>query len=307
MIIVFGSLNVDLTVPVSALPMPGETVLGPTYTKAPGGKGANQALAARLAGSAVHMVGKVGRDEFAEPATALLREAGVDLSLLETAEEQPTACALIIVDKEGRNQIAVASGANLKASAAQLPDRMLDKGTLLILQMEVSIDQNWALITRAKAKGAQTLLNVAPAGPVPLEICQQLDWLIVNEIEVLTVLRHLGGEEKEPVEAARMIQERTGVTVIVTLGALGAHAFSSEGHWHVPALSIAAKDTTAAGDCFVGAFAAAIDRGAMLPQALEWGSVAGSLACLRYGAQTSVPQRRDIEASLAKIRAISVF
>ena len=186
MIVDFGSLNVDLTIPVAKLPSPGETVLGPDYSTVPGGKGANQALAAARAGAKVHMAGRVGRDGMADIALAELRKAGVDLTHVET-DDHPTGIAAICIDRAGQNMIIVASGANMSAVERQIPDALLGTGTIVMLQMEVWPAQNWALVARAASRGAKVLLNAAPAGPIPGIALASLDWLIVNENEAVAI------------------------------------------------------------------------------------------------------------------------
>jgi len=295
LIVVFGSINVDMTIPVAELPGPGETVLGPSYKLVPGGKGANQALAAARAGAQVKMVGKVGRDSMADVALSELRRNGVDLNLTQL-DDQPTGCAMICVDRAGRNMIVVASGANLSAIEHQMPDSLLVPGTVVVMQMEVWPSQNWALVARAAARGARVLLNAAPAGPIPGIALAALDWLIVNEHEAVTVAAALGLGALEPRQAARVIARAADITVIATLGGAGAIAYSPEGDWEIGVLPIVPVDSTAAGDAFVGAFAAAIDAGADLPTALHEASIAGGLACLQTGAQSSLPDRAAIRA-----------
>jgi len=297
MIVVFGSINVDMTIPVAHLPEPGETVLGPGYRLVPGGKGANQALAAARAGAHVMMVGKVGRDSMADVALAELRRGGVDLQLTKP-DDQPTGCAMICVDRSGRNMIVVASGANLATVESQVPDDLLRPGNTVVLQMEVWPSQNWAMVARAAARGARVLLNAAPAGPIPGIALAALDWLVVNEVESVTVAAALGLGALPPRQAARAIARAAGITVIVTLGGEGAVAYDHDGDWSVGVLPIVPVDTTAAGDAFVGAFAAAMDAGADLPTALIEASVAGGLACLQSGAQSSLPDRAAIRARL---------
>ena len=160
MIVVFGSINIDLVVRVDTLPRPGETVLAPGYVAVPGGKGANQALAAARAGATTHMVGCVGRDGYAEAALATMRAAGVDLTGV-TEVDEPTACAMIAVDTQGRNQIAVASGANRFAKAGQLDDALLGPGATLLLQLEVDDAETAAVAARARARRARVVLNAA--------------------------------------------------------------------------------------------------------------------------------------------------
>ncbi|TXG95791.1 MAG: ribokinase [Nevskiaceae bacterium] len=302
MIVVFGSINVDMTIPVAQLPAPGETVLGPSYQLVPGGKGANQALAAARAGAKVMMVGRTGRDSMADVALSELRRGGVDLHLT-LPDDQPTGCAMICVDRTGRNMIVVASGANLGTVESQVSDDLLRPGTIVILQMEVWPSQNWAMVQRAAARGARILLNAAPAGPIPGIALATLDWLVVNEHESVAVAAALGLGALAPRQAARAIARAADITVIVTLGGEGAVAYSREGDWAVGVLPIVPVDTTAAGDAFVGAFAAAMDAGGDLPTALTEASIAGGLACLQRGAQSSLPERAAIRSRLHDLPA----
>jgi ribokinase len=299
MILVFGSLNVDLVVPVVRLPVVGETVLGEGYRVAAGGKGANQALAARRAGADVRMVGAVGRDGFAPVALHDLAEAGVDLEGV-TSVDAPTGAAFIGVDAEGRNQILVASGANRFASAEQVEESWLRPPGLLLLQMEVPLAENWALLKRARAAGLSTMLNVAPAGPLPEAVLPLIDWLVVNEVEVLAVAAAAGHRAQDPQRAGRLLADAGGA-VLVTLGAKGAVAFAKGKVWRIEALPVDPLDTTGAGDAFVGTFAAALDSGNDLASAMAWASVAGSLACTVAGAQPSLPDRAAIVARIDEI------
>jgi ribokinase len=287
MIVVFGSINVDLIFPVTHLPAPGETVLGGDYTIAPGGKGANQALAARRAGSDVTMIGAVGRDGFAGSALALLSRNGVDLSLVATTD-RPTGCAAIAVDPRGENLIAVASGANLDVVASRVPDRLLGPQTTLVLQREISIGENAILIERARAQNARIVLSLAPAGPLAPARIDDIDIIIANEGEAAT----LG------IDAAY----ETRQALVVTRGAAGAFAYLSDGgRIAVPALSIAPIDTTGAGDTFAGALAAGLDQGLPLDAALRCASAAAALTCLAVGAQSAMPDRTDIDAAIKRL------
>jgi ribokinase len=301
-IVAFGSINVDLVVPVKELPQPGETVLGPGYRVVPGGKGANQALAARRAGAEVHMVGAVGSDGFAEVALASLREAAVDLKQLRKSQS-PTGAAFIAVDGKGANLIIVASGANQDARQSDVADGWLGPGTVVVLQMEVPFAENWELVKRARRSGARTLLNCAPAAPVPADALAELDWLVVNETEALHVALAQGYAGDDAASAAQAIAKGGNITVIVTLGELGARAFAPAGpSWSIGTLPVKPVDTTAAGDAFVGAFAAAMDRGQDLAAALRYGSVAGALACEVPGAQPSLPLQAAIERRLQELQ-----
>jgi ribokinase len=282
MILVFGSINVDVTVPVPHLPGAGETVLGGDYALLPGGKGANQALAARRAGAEVMLAGAVGRDGFAAVALELLRRDGVGLGLVREVE-RPTGCAAIMVGEGGENLIAVASGANEAVIAGQVPERLLGPGTILVCQMEVPAIETIALIRRAQAAGARTVLNLAPALPLDPAVFEALDWLVANEGEAAT----LGSG-----------RPRRGL--VVTVGERGAVASLSDGsEIAVPALPISPVDTTGAGDTFVGAFAAGLDLGFGVEAALRFAGAAASLSCLGRGAQPAMPDREAISRAAA--------
>jgi ribokinase len=289
MIVVFGSVNVDVLMPVPHLPARGETVLGSDYRIAPGGKGANQALAARRAGADVFMAGAVGDDSFAALGLDPLRRDGVDLSLVATMK-RPTGCATIAVDPDGENQIAVASGANLLACAAQVPDRLLGPGTVLVLQREVPMAENAALIARARACGARIVLSLAPAGPIAPARLEDIDVLIANDGEAAT----LG----ELTEVARRLRQ----ALVVTRGGKGSIAFLSGGTTiEVPALAIEPVDTTGAGDTFSGVLAAGLDAGLALEPALRRATAAAALSCLVLGAQEAMPSRAAIDTAVARL------
>ena len=290
MILVFGSINVDLLVPVPLLPQPGETVLGGDYVLLPGGKGANQALAARRAGAAVAMAGAVGTDSFAGIALQSLRRDGVDLDLVRRVD-RPTGCAAIMVGAGGENLIAVASGANRTVAAADVPDSVLGRETILLCQMEVPTAETWALIRRAREAGARTVLNLAPTAPIDPALFAELDILVANEGEAAT----LGAD---PAGLARGLRQ----ALVVTRGGTGSTAFLSDGRQiDTPALAIEPIDTTGAGDTFVGVLAAGLDRRLALTAALRQASAAAGLACLAHGAQAAMPERAAIEAAAARL------
>jgi ribokinase len=297
MIIVFGSINVDFVTRVNAIPKPGETVLGPNYDVIPGGKGANQALAARRAGASVALVGAVGRDPFADIGLALLRNDGVDLSATE-AVDAPTGAAFITVDEEGENAITVASGANAETRATSIAKISIGKKDVLLMQREVPEQEQIAAARFAKDKGARVILNVAPAGAIADELAALVDVLIMNEHEAAAVAKGMGLTGDTPEHHARMIAETRKLTTIVTLGAEGAVGWTDGVRRHIPAFPVTVVDTTAAGDAFCGAFAAALDRGFGFTTALARGVAAGSLTCTKAGAQPSLPSSIDIETKL---------
>jgi ribokinase len=289
-ILVFGSINVDVLVPVPVLPTRGETVLGGDYALLPGGKGANQAVAARRAGVAVMMVGAVGNDVFAEIALANLRRDGVDLGLVRRVD-RPTGVAAIMIDACGENLIAVASGANREAAAAGVPDAMLSPETLLVCQMEVPAMENWAFVRRARAAGAGVVLNLAPAAPFDPALFAEIDILVANQGEAAA----LGAN---PAALARQLRQ----ALVVTSGGAGSTAFLADGgRIDTPALEIEPIDTTGAGDTFVGVLAAGLDRRLGLGTALRHASAAAGLACLGRGAQSAMPDRAAIEAAVARL------
>jgi ribokinase len=290
MILVFGSINIDVLVPVAQLPAAGETVLGGDYALLPGGKGANQALAARRAGAEVRLAGAVGKDAFAELALATLRAEGVGLKPVQRSES-PTGLAAIMVDGNGENMIAVASGANREAAAASVPDAALGRDTVLLCQMEVPAAENWALIRRAAAAGARALLNLAPAAPVDPELFAAIDILVANEGEAAS----LGGD---PHGLARRLR----TALVVTSGGRGSTAFlAAGGQLTIPALPITPVDTTGAGDTFSGVLAAGLDQRLALDDALRRASAAAGLACLARGAQSAMPGRAAIEDAVRRL------
>jgi ribokinase len=291
-IVVFGSINLDLIFPLPAIPHAGETLLAPGIRIEPGGKGANQAVAAARDGAQVVMAGAVGRDALAAGALDLLRHAKVDLSRVIEADSA-TGCAAIFVDPQGANAIGVGSGANLAACATLVEDTLLRPTTTLVLQMEVPADETALLIHRARARRARIILNLAPAAPLEVAALRALNLLTVNETEATWLGNHLGcGTD------AAAIRGALGIDVVRTLGEDGADVATAAGIQRVPARRITPVDTTAAGDCFVGVLAAALDRGAPLVDALTRANAAAALCCTRAGSQSSLPIATETNALL---------
>ena len=296
MIVVFGSINLDLTATVERLPSAGETRAGHSFSITPGGKGANQALAARRAGSSVAIYGAVGRDAFADPALALLRKDGVDVSNVRVVDLS-TGVALIHVDAQGENAITVVAGANAQASADWVPDAALDTSTIVVMQFEVPLPEVEALARRAHAAGSRVILNAAPAQRFSAEILRQIDVLIVNEIEA-EMLSDALEIAAPPEQFVSQYRTHFGRDAIVSLGPRGLVASSSAGVIAVAAPNVNIVDTVGAGDALVGALAAALDRKTPWMRTLKEAIAAGSLACTTAGAQPSLPQR-DAIATLA--------
>lgn len=294
MIVVFGSSNLDQVGTVSRLPEPGETVAGGTFSMAPGGKGANQALAARRAGADVRHVSAVGDDAFADMALKLLQEGGVDLSQMRKAHAA-TGIAMIFVDAAGENVIAILPGANgtMSADDAERTLGNLSAGDTILLQQEIPQAATRRALEIARQKGARSVLNTAPFLTDTPELAPLADIVVANETEFAL----LSGRGIEELDAA--MDEwvaKTGRTIVVTLGPDGARAVSPEGKFAVPAHKVTAVDTVGAGDTFCGYLAASLDAGLTLEQAMRRAAVAGSLACLNPGAQPAIPLARDVDA-----------
>ncbi len=294
MIVVFGSINLDLIFALPAIPRAGETLLGPQVRIEPGGKGANQAVAAARDGASVKLAGAVGHDALARDALVLLRAAEVDLTRVAETEAS-TGCAAIAVDPQGRNAIAVGSGANLFARAAQVEDAVLTPHTTLLLQMECDAGETATLIRRARAAGCRILLNLAPASALDRDALRLVDLLVVNETEAAWLAEQFG----TAADAASLASAH-GVGVVRTLGEQGAELATGRDLLTIPAHRVDAVDTTAAGDCFMGVLAAALDRGMATPDALRRAATAAALACTRHGSQASLPLAAETDAALAQ-------
>lgn len=281
---VVGSINLDLVASGAPLPTAGETVTGARFAQHPGGKGANQALAARRLGAEVKMVGCVGDDGLAESALALLRQDGVDVVDVMSEIGTSTGVALIAVSPEGENQITVASGANRNVGASDVAG--LPVCDVILCQLEVPVAAIVAAADRAAETGALLAINLAPAMEVPGNLLERADLLIVNEIEAAfygDALHHEGG------------------LVAVTLGGEGAVLYKQGREIaRVPAFDVTVVDTTGAGDTFCGALAVALAEGQPPEQALRFASAAGALAVTRPGAQPSLPWRPQVDALLAE-------
>jgi ribokinase len=301
MITVFGSINIDLVCRTEHLPRPGETVHGSDYQLIPGGKGANQALAARRAGAAVRLVGAVGADNVASVALSQLSADGVDLSAV--VEKGPTTgMAIITVDGQAENTIVLSPGANARLVAADFDSTTTGPGDTLLLQMEVPFEEGLAVAREARARGARVLLSVAPFRPVDRATLEAIDVVLVNETEARDLARHLGLlSDGDGAATVSTLAAALGRTIIATLGAEGAVAAHEGEQIRVPALPVDPVDTTGAGDTFAGVLAALLDQGETFPTALQYAAVAGSLACTREGAQPSFPRRAEIDEALGSL------
>jgi len=281
-VIVVGSINVDLVVTLERLPAPGETVSGGRFSRHGGGKGANQATAAARLGAAVTMVGAVGDDDLGDEALALLRNEGIDVERVARLAGVATGVALIAVDADGENQIAVASGANLELDPA-LPE--LGESDVMLLNHGIS---EAARLAAARAARGPVVLNPAPARPIPDELAALGPILTPNAGEA----RELTGEE-EPEAAARALRERTGAPVLITLGADGALLVADEVA-HIPAPRVQVVDTTGAGDTLNGALAAELAAGRDLREAAAFAVRVAALSTRVAGAREGMPRRDEV-------------
>lgn len=297
MIHVVGSINLDLIATLDRLPRPGETLSGTGFTTAPGGKGANQALAARRAGARVAMTGAVGRDTFAAQALALLDAAGVVLDAVSTVGV-PTGTALILVGGDGENMIAVVPGANGEVGAPVIPALRFSAGDIVLLQHEIPLETVAHVLGEARQSGAISILNTAPARPDRADLLALADIVVANETEFDLYAEALGLDGGDRPARMSDFVRRTGRTVIVTLGSEGAIAATPQGTVRAQALAITPIDTVGAGDTFCGYLAAGIGEGMALDTAMRLAAAAGSLACQKPGAQPAIPLRIDVDAAL---------
>jgi len=296
-ITVVGSLNMDLVVRSPRIPQPGETLLGQGFVTLPGGKGANQAVAAARLGGDVTMIGRLGADGFATALRAGLDEDGVDHRHVLATPDVATGVALITVDDEGRNTIVVASGANWLLTPADV-DRAEDAIStcdVLLLQLEVPLETVRRAAQVARSHDVRVILNPAPAQPLPAELLALVDILIPNESETALLTGLPVEDEPQARSAAARLLERGVGAVILTLGSRGALLTTQAESRLFPAFALQPVDTTAAGDAFVGGLAVALGEGRPLDEAVVWGNAAGGLSTTVLGAQPSLPRRADVE------------
>ncbi len=298
-IVVVGSLNMDLVVRAPRHPQPGETILGGDFRTFPGGKGANQAVAAARLGAAVQMIGRVGADAFGDALLQTLAQDGVNTAHVRRDQETPTGVALITLNAAGQNAIVVAPGANARVTPQDVvaAQAALAGAAVLLLQLECPLPAVAKAIELAKQHRAQVVLNPAPAQPLDAALLSQVDYLLPNQNE-LALLTGLGD-----IRPAMSRLQAVGVRrVVVTLGEEGVLVAEGGSEVHLPAHGVTVVDTTAAGDAFAGAFAVALLEGHSTRQAAAWGNAAGALAVTRAGAQPSLPRRDELEKFLAAAR-----
>jgi ribokinase len=304
-VVVVGSSNTDMTVRLPRLPAPGETVLGDSFATSAGGKGANQAVAARRAGAEVVFVTAVGADELGQKSLELYTREGIDVGYVRKVEGVASGAALIFVGDDGENMIGVASGANHHLTVNdidRLPDSVFRRGDLLLVSLEIPLETAIRALERGHESGMVTILNPAPAPKFGEERLKRL----------LSVARVLTPNRGEALAVSGMAEEMTAAeapdwaacgtrlrsfgprVVVITLGARGCQVIE-ERAWAVPAPKVAAVDTVGAGDAFNGALACALSEGRPVDQSVTWASAAAALAVTRPGAQDALPMREAIE------------
>src|SRR5579862_31255 len=306
-LVVVGSLNMDFVVTVDRLPVPGETVLGRDFQMIPGGKGANQACAAGKLGAgtvAVRMIGRVGCDVFADHLKASLEAAGVDVSAVHASKSQPTGVALIWVDRQGQNSIVVASGANhaLAAADVEAMRRVVHGASLVLFQLETPLDTVAVALALAREEGARTVLDPAPAQPLPPELLARVDILTPNESEALMLLGRAPARvsRDEAPELAAALRKLGPRSVVLKLGDQGSCYSGEAGAFHTPAFPVQVRDTTAAGDTFNAALAVALAEGRAMDNALRFANAAAAISVTRLGAQASAPTRAEVDRWLTR-------
>ncbi len=299
-VVVFGSINMDLVVRTPRLPSVGETLSGEHFFTAPGGKGANQAVAAARLGAPTRMVGRVGGDVFGETLRRGLSDDGVDVASVTTAEEQPSGVALITVDDGGENTIIVVSGANRTLGDDDLArlDDLLSEARVLLLQLEVPLEAASEAARRAHERGVAVVLDPAPARPLPAELYAATAILTPNAVEAAALVGFELDGDAAIRRAAGVLLERGVGSVVIKLGADGVYYHDGARGAFVPSYKVTAVDTVAAGDAFNGGLAAALHDGHPFEQAVRWGIAAGGLAVTKAGAQPALPHRGALLALL---------
>lgn len=296
-IVVIGSSNTDMVISMERLPLPGETLIGGDFLMNPGGKGANQAVAAARLGGNVTFMTKVGNDAFGSRAISLYKAEGMDVRHVLMDEQHPSGVALIMVDAHGENCIAVASGANahLRPSDVDEAKDLMDEGDIVLMQLETPLDTVAHVARMAKSKGKRVILNPAPAQALPEGLLKNLYMLIANETEAELISGTRIADMDSVARAADIICNKGVDNVVITLGSKGAFIKERGTYHQVNGMRVKAVDATAAGDTFCGAVCVALAEGKSIVEAVEFANRCAAVTVTRRGAQSSLPYRREVE------------
>ena len=299
-VMVVGGINMDLVVHTPRFPASGETVVGSHFFTTPGGKGANQAVAAARMGARTLMVGRVGSDAFGQELVTALETEGIDVSGVVVDESTPSGVALIEVDDAGQNRIIQVWGANATLGEAEVNAavKALPTVQVVLLQLEAPVEVSLQVARAARQQGCLVILDPAPVGELPQELYALVDILTPNETEATALTGIPVTDVPSAREAALRLLERGTPPVIVKLGAQGAYYAWPDGELIVPPFAVEAVDTVGAGDAFNGALAVALVEGEGMEQALEWAAAAGAVAVARLGAQAAMPRCGEVEQLL---------
>ena len=295
-ILVVGSSNTDMVINAMHLPAAGETIIGSSFFMNPGGKGANQAVAAARLGAHVTFICKTGNDIFGRQATDIFENEGIDISYMLEDADNPSGVALITVDDNGENTIVVASGSNATLSRSDIePSRnVIDNASIILMQLEIPIDTVQYVAEAANSKNVKVILNPAPACDLPDSLLKNISIITPNEkeAEMLTGI-HVSSIETAK-DAAKALAAKGIQTVIITLGPKGALVYDGENFEHIKSVEVKAVDTTAAGDIFNGALAVALNDGKKLNEATSYACRAAAISVTRKGAQSSAPYKKEL-------------
>jgi ribokinase len=295
-ILVFGSINMDITAYVPRIPKPGETLHGFSYITVPGGKGNNQAVCCARFGAETKFIGRVGNDAFGPEILDIISRENVDTSQIFIDDEHGTGLATITVDEAAENAIVVIAGANMGFDKSDIERAVsvMEGANVILHQLEVTHDINFEVIREAKKRGLTVILDPAPIYPIPDDIFPLIDFITPNETETEGIIGFKPSNQEEAAKAAEVLKEKGVKTAIIKMGSQGAYYDSPEGSGFMKAFKVAPIDTVAAGDAFNGGLAVAISEGKSIREAVRWGAAAGAIATTRRGALPAMPHREEL-------------
>ena len=300
MLIILGSLNIDIFIPVDTVPKIGDHVSCDDYTSYPGGKGANQAYAAARAGAKTALIGRIGDDAFGRRSTYNLKKQGILGSGIGIVD-RPTGCSFVLPGIGEENTIIYSPGANFETTSEQIPNEILKPENTVVGQLLIPVEQTVDLFTRARERGARTVLNASPPRYITKEILNLTDTLIVNEIEMKKVASVLGLDaEKSAEDLAVEVYTSFKIDCIVTLGSKGVFAAWKGSGWRMKPFPVTVVDPSGGGDCFLGYLLALLDKDYDFKDALQYATIAGSMTCTKQGAQTAVPYIDEVTEKIAE-------